>query len=178
MSLDQDKCMVNEARFLASERSFVFPFGVFSRVRRLESALKNVCSAFFSLEQAHKSASHIRLMIDNAKQVLAHVLCQHAEDKDNLPFAMDDDEYSVGIDIDDLCEMVEKRVNEIVSFRDVLARKLRETREEMQREIDAQRDTIKLLMQENGSLKTRLDASKEEYRSLIEKLKDVLQLSW
>lgn len=150
MGLHEDICLVNEANAFAYDSS-QWPW--WRPTRKLAAYLRLVTNAFYRVKESLEAANENNKSADQMgvanrieiEQRLAHMLVVHAEDKKNPPYIHSDGAYDIGLkSLRILAVEVSERIDQIVRFRDVLARNLLEQREEHERRLGELRDQIKV----------------------------------
>lgn len=140
MGLLEDICLVNEANLAGHSPSWFIESAKAARLRRM---LKDVCAAYYRLRSIEAGQQPDKIEVE---QRLAHILVQHCEDKANPPYTHSDGAYEIGLkSAKSLSAEVATRVEQIVRFRDVLARNLLEQRDEYERKLGGVRgDLLKM----------------------------------
>lgn len=149
-TLNDDVILVNEAFSEAHRPGWIIEA---TRTHRFRNLLKQVCEAYYRLNRQLASATKAASDLDHSnrsdeiemRQRLAGILVRHCEDKDNPPYQHTDGAYATGLkSVRMLIVELGERVDEIVKFREVMARKMLEEREEHEKKLADLRDLIKL----------------------------------
>lgn len=163
MGLHEDIALVNEANAFAhdSKQWPWFPS------KKLAEYVRQLANAFYRLrdvkirdDDAEARSGQIEI-----EQRLAHILVRHCEDKKNPPYIHADGAYDIGLkSLRILAVEVSERIDQIVRFRDVLARNILEQREEYEKKLGDLRAYVAELEKNRGEIRDELNEAKEMIR--------------
>lgn len=136
--------------------------------KKLAELLKHVCAAYYRLRFSGRQDEELTARSERIaiEQKLACILTKHCEDKSSPPYRMVDGAFDIGVkSAIRLAEEVEARIDEIVRFRAVMARKHLEDRDEYEQKLGHASSLIEEIEKSRREIRDELTEAKEAIRA-------------